>query len=151
MSISRIHVIPDVNRIKETITIGGKDISLSSGEKRKKGEENGYFYQTGFELASVPKFTYFADGVLIEKSVAYEWEKNTVAVLYKIKNRGEDSVFSLVPSYNFRDHNAGSTKKDLKFKEEIAGRKEFFLVPDKRKDIRLSTYVSDGHILINSD
>ena len=139
-----------VNRICEEVIRDGNRVSLFSGRKSKGVEEQGFLNQVSFSMGAVPVFTYFTKGLWIEKTLAYEWEKNTVAIRYRIKNRGDKAVLRLKPVYNYRDHNDGSQKKDLVF---VSGLTEegFSLTPDKNRELTLRTYVSEGSFGNNSD
>lgn len=105
-----------LNGIKEEVIIGEQKEPLYSEQKTKGKYVNGFVHQTGFSFDAVPEFTYFYKGLSVKKTVALEWEKNTVAIGYEINNGGDDCVLSFVPVFNYRDANASSTKKSLKFK-----------------------------------
>ena len=137
-----------VNRIREEIHRGSSKTILYSGRSSKAEEDRGFLNQVSFTMDANPTFTYFTEGMRIEKTIAFEWEKNTVAILYRITNRGQDAVLKLTPVYNFRDHNAGSKAKDLKFTDSLDGR-EYTLIPGDAPDIRLRTYLSEGEFSKN--
>ncbi len=140
-----------VNRILEAVDRNGLEIHFSSGKKKNGLEEAGFLRQTSFSLnGSVPEFSYYADGFSMKKSIAYEWEKNTVAVRYILSNLGDDAVFLLSPVYNYRDHNEGSAKKDLRFEIVKSSEKGLFLIiPKANKNLAIKTYVSCGAAVLN--
>lgn len=104
-----------LNRIDEKVTVGERTISLSSVQRKKGRIEEGFSYQTGFSFDAVPEYSYFYKGLSVKKTIALEWQKNTVALSYEINNEGEAAVLSFTPCFNYRDHNEGSTKSKLKF------------------------------------
>lgn len=142
-----------VNRVLETVIRGEKKAALYSGRKKGNIEETGYLHQTAFALkGSVPEFTYYSEGFLVKKTIAYEWEKNTVALLYSLTNHGEDAVFALAPVYNYRDHNSGSRKSDLKFRfGKMKEKGMYFVLPSKAPDRVIKTYISEGAAVKNEE
>lgn len=134
-----------VNGLYEKLIFSNKEIDLYSGKKKGKSPSEGFLYQTAFSNNKVPCFYYEVQGVSMKKTIAYECQRNTVAVLYEINNEGEDFVLSLKPSINFRDHNDGSKKRDLKFSFEI-NKSEITFIPQKDKSVRLKMYASEGKL-----
>ncbi|MCQ2519366.1 MAG: amylo-alpha-1,6-glucosidase [Lachnospiraceae bacterium] len=134
-----------VNGLYETVCFEDKIIDLYSGKKKNQASREGYLYQTGFCLDVVPSFIYEVEGLFIKKTIAYEWEKNTVAVLYEINNEGRDCVLLLNPVINYRDHNDGSKKSDLGFDYNIE-KNTLKFVPEKNKDLILSLFSSEGSL-----
>lgn len=137
-----------LTRIDEAVTVKSKTVSLSSVQRKNARYENGYLYQTDFSYDAIPTFTYLVNGMIIKKTVAYEWEKNTVAILYEVDNKGDDAVLSFAPVFNYRDHNAGSSKRDLKFSESVNGN-IIELRPKKDKKRLISFVISDGSVFRN--
>lgn len=134
-----------LNRIDEKLVKKDKTVSFSSVQRKGKKYESGFLYQTEFSFDAVPTFRYMIEGVSVTKTLAFEWEKNTVAINYEIESPFDDVTLILTPSFNFRSHNDGSRKSDLKFSTKVKG-KEIKLVPDKNKGIEISFYQSDGDI-----
>lgn len=132
-----------VNLVKERICFPDRTQSLYSFKQRGKKPEEGYVFQTGFSYDYIPTYFYNADGVFIKKTIAYEWEKNTVAVLYEIDNCTRDCIISLKPVFTYRDHNAGLSKKDLKFTTQ-QNANLFTLIPKGNKNIEIKMYASEG-------
>lgn len=133
-----------LSRIREEISFPGKEICLSSAQKNGDLYEEGYLYQTGFSFDAVPEFTCFVNGLLLKKTVALEWERNTVAVLYEIENRGEDAAIHFSPVFNFRDHNESGRKENLSF-ESVLKKDRFELTPKDYPQVRISCFFSMGN------
>ena len=138
-----------VNRIKETIIRGDRETGLYSGDKKTGHADEGFVFQSSYRQDFVPEFTYVSDGLTVKKTVAFEWEKNTVAVLYEITNRGEAAVLSLVPVYNYRDHNNGSLKSGLKFTMDVKTPHIMTLTPLSNPELSIKTYLSEGSLKLN--
>ena len=137
-----------LNQIKEEIIIGDKKEVLYSEQKTHEKYTNGFIYQTGFSFDAVPEFTYFYKGLSVKKTVALEWEKNTVAIGYEIDNGGDDCVLSFVPVFNYRDANAASTKKTLKFKS-YALFDSILLEPKSERGDIIRFFASEGTLGFN--
>lgn len=138
-----------LNRIDEKLTINDRTVGFSSVQRKNAHYEEGYIYQTDFSFDCVPEFTYLINGVCIKKTIALEWKKNTVAVLYEIVNQGDDCILSLSPVFNFRDHNDGSKKRDLKF-DTFCMKDGLMLEPKNAKEELIRFFASDG-ILVPTD
>lgn len=132
-----------VNGLYESLSFADKTVDLYSGKKKNKAPMEGFLYQTGFGLDTVPSFYYEAEGVSIKKTIAFEWEKNTVAVYYEINNEAADCVLSLKPVINYRDHNNGSKKNDLKF-DVTTDKNIVKFVPSGNKELTLNMYCGEG-------
>ncbi len=133
-----------LNRINEELIVNGRSFSFSSVQRKGKKYEEGYLYQTDFSFDAVPTFTYFINGCLIKKTVAMEWEKNTVAVTYEITNEGDSAALCFTPVFNYRDHNEGSKKSSLKF--NTFNTKDTIILEPKNSDEIIRFYVSEGVI-----
>jgi len=136
-----------LNRIQETVVVNDMEVSLSSVQRKGQRYEEGYLYQTGFSFDAIPTFSYFYKGLSVKKTVALEWEKNTVAVCYEISNQGEDCVLSFTPVFNYRDHNAGSRKSDLKF--DTFNTPDCIILEPKKSEELIRFYTSHGVIVPN--
>lgn len=137
-----------LNRIDEQVVFNDKTVSFSSVQRKKKHFEDGFRFQTGFSFDVIPTFTYFVDGVLIKKTVAMEYGKNTVAIRYEVENMCKDCVLSLAPVFNFRNHNDGSRRSDLRFSVSCKER-EIVLISKKNKEKPIRFYSSSGAIVNN--
>lgn len=131
-----------LNRIAEEISFGDETYSLSSVQRKGCRYSEGFLYETAFSFDAVPEYTYFVKGTLIKKTIAMEYKKNTVAICYEIDNKGEDAVVSLVPSFNFRDHNAGSRKADLKFIVNVKEH-EIELTPKSNPSVKIKFFAGN--------
>ena len=123
---ARRHVI--LSKIDESVEIENKKYDLYSNICKNYISE-GYKYQEEFEKEYVPIFTYKVEDVTVKKLICMEYGKNTVCILYKIKNDLKKNVkLTITPILNFRDFHSMNTNhefilrqksKDNKVKIEI--------------------------------
>ena len=107
-----------LSKIDESIEIEGKKDTLYSNIC-KNYISDGYKYIESFEKEYMPVFTYKVGNVKIYKIICMEYGKNTVCVLYKIKNEGPPAKFTVTPIVNFRDFHTMSTNHEFNIKQEI--------------------------------
>ena len=80
---ARRHVI--LSKLDESIEVEGEKYNLYSNIC-KNYISDGYKYLESFEKDFMPVFTYKINNIKISKIVCMEYGKNTVCVLYNIKN-----------------------------------------------------------------
>lgn len=138
-----------LNRIDEKAVFHNRTVSFSSVQRKKHYYENGWENQTEFCYDAVPTFSYFMEGLFVRKTVSMEWEKNTTAILYEMKNEGEDAIIELSPSFVYRDHNDGAGKRDHKWK--VSCQKDTItLVPNQNKNIKIRLFASCGDFVLSN-
>ena len=79
-----------VHRLRESVTIGGRQTVFSTQEFADGTYESGLRYLNGFSYDGVPKWTYQFGGICIKRRLFMAWEKNTVAVVYEIENASRE-------------------------------------------------------------
>ena len=109
-----------LSKLDESIEIDGKKYELFTNVC-KKYISQGFKHQTEFEKNNFPTFTYKVDDVVITKTICLEYEKNSVGVLYKIKNGNKHSRLSLAPIVNYRDFHTMNTNHIFDLKQETKG------------------------------
>lgn len=147
-----------LSKINETLDFGGKQYSLKTNQRVGKKYENGQDYLQRFVFNELPTFIYQVKGVYMEKTISFDYGKNTIAILYDITNGPEEVAFTMVPSFNFRDHNNGSKISELDFDKKVSGQ-EITLVPTNRKirklrdkyDVKIKYFTSEGAIKESAD
>ena len=117
---ARRHVI--LSKLDESIEVGGKKYNLYSNICRNYISD-GYKYLENFEKIYMPVFSYRVDNITINKVICMEYGKNTVCILYKIKNEGPKAKFTVAPILNFRDFHTMNTEHIFNIKQEVKGRK----------------------------
>ena len=119
-----------VHRIRETLTVKGRQYFLSTQEfSGKQPAEDGYRNLHTFSYNGTPVWQYQVDGITIRRSMAMLWERNTTALVYEIDN-ATDSACSL------------TLDPFLKF-----GPKEQALAAKKRFSVVKNRVCADGHTL----
>ena len=107
-----------LSKIDESIETNGKKYNLYTN-MCKNYISNGYKYLESFEKDYIPTFEYKVDGINIKKSICMEYGKNTVVILYKIKNNKNTSKLILAPIMNFRDFHIVTTDCKFDVRQEI--------------------------------
>ena len=123
-----------------------------------KKYENGQDYLQRFVFNELPTFIYQVKGFYMEKTISFDHGKNTIAIAYDIVNGPDEVAFSMIPAFNFRDHNNGSKVGELDFDKEVTGQ-EITLIPKNRKvkklqkkyDVKIKYYTSEGAIAPSND
>lgn len=133
-----------LNKTDEMIKIGDKEYSFATNGRPGGWNEEGQKYLQRFVYDELPHFIYQAEGVFVNKTLAFEWEKNTIAVGYDIMNGSKEAEFYITPFFTYRDHNVRVERAELKFAEEFVTKKTLELVPKKNKKLTIKFYVSDG-------
>ena len=116
-----------LSKLDESIKIENETYQLYSN-MGKDYISDGYKYQTSFEKEEVPIYTYQVKDVKITKTICMEYGKNTVGVLYKIKNGKKPALLTLAPVMNFRDFHSMSSNHEFDVRQEQKGRKEKIII-----------------------
>lgn len=97
------HRINLIHRLKETLIIGERSITISSQDFiDKSNREEGYLYLSSFSYEDYPKWIYDVEGVKIIKKIVLKPGENTIAVSYEILNEtNQDISFEVIPMMEF--------------------------------------------------
>ncbi len=107
-----------LSKVDESFESGGQEYPIYSNIG-KDYISKGYQYLKSFEKEYVPIFTYEVDGATIKKYICMEHGKNTVCVLYNIKNNEKRTKFKIAPIVNFRDFHTTTPNATFELKQEI--------------------------------
>ena len=107
-----------LSKVDESFESGGKEYPIYSNIG-KDYISKGYQYLKSFEKEYIPIFTYEVDGAIIKKYICMEYGKNTVCVLYNIKNNEKRTKFKIAPIVNFRDFHTTTPNVEFELKQEI--------------------------------
>ncbi len=140
---ARRHLI--LSKLDEAIEINGINYNLYSNICRNYISE-GFKYQLEFEKEYLPIFTYKIKDVTIKKIVCMEYGKNTVCILYKINNQGDEMKFTLSPVMNFRDFHTMTTNHEFVLKQNIKGKKVKIEIDDNSSN-PVYMHTSDGNYI----
>ncbi|MCX7773310.1 MAG: amylo-alpha-1,6-glucosidase [Clostridia bacterium] len=138
-----------LSKVCEEITVNNKKYPLYSN--RQPGwTTDGYLTQQRFVYEELPSFLHQVQDILVTKTIAMEYGKNTTAIGYEIVNGNKPAALKLTPLFNYRSHHDVSERADLKF--ECSSRNgEISLIPEKNKDIEIKFFVSRGEIIKRED
>ncbi len=107
-----------LSKVDESFESGGQEYPIYSNIG-KDYISKGYQYLKSFEKEYIPIFTYEVDGAIIKKYICMEYGKNTVCVLYNIKNNEKRTKFKIAPIVNFRDFHTTTPNAEFELKQEI--------------------------------
>ena len=107
-----------LSKVDESFESGGQEYPIYS-DIGKDYISKGYQYLKAFEKEYIPIFTYEVDGAIIKKYICMEYGKNTVCVLYNIKNNEKRTKFKIAPIVNFRDFHTTTPNAEFELKQEI--------------------------------
>ena len=125
---ARRHLI--LSKLDESIEVNGEKYNLYTNICKNYISE-GFKLQEKFEKIYIPVFTYKVKDIIIKKLICMEYGKNTVCILYRIKNGKDNIKFNVTPIINFRDFHCMSTGKDFELKQIITNRKVKIVVNGK--------------------
>ena len=111
-----------LSKIDESIEIDGKENILYTNICKNYVSE-GFKIQENFEKKYVPIFTYQINDVTITKTICMQYGKNTVGILYNVKNGKNTAKLKLTPIINFIDFHCMNTGKTYNLKQTIAKNK----------------------------
>ena len=101
-----------VHRMKETLKVGDKELSLSTQQFADgNAPEEGYRNLASFVYDGLPTWTYDVSGVRVTRCCVMEQGKNTTVMVYSLENRSGKTVtltlepfFKMVPRENVLDY-----------------------------------------------
>lgn len=131
-----------LSKLDESIEIDGKSYGLFTN-MCKNYVSDGYKYLERFEKEYIPIFTYKVEDVEIKKFICMEHGKNTVAVLYTIKNGDHTGKFTVAPIINFRDFHSTTKDYDFNLKQDITENKVKIVV-NERSTIPIYMNMTEG-------
>lgn len=117
---ARRHVI--LSKVDESIEIDGKKTILYTNMGRNYIAD-GYKNLDCFQKEYLPVFMYEIGDVKISKVICMEYGKNTVCILYKIKNGSKSAKLNLAPLLNFRDFHSLSANARFEVRQTVSSHK----------------------------
>ena len=125
---ARRHLV--LSKVDESIEIEDEKYNLYTNICKNYISE-GFKLQEEFEKKYLPIFTYKVNDISIKKIICMEHGKNTVCILYKIRNGNKKIKFNVTPIINFRDFHCMSTGKSFELKQEVINKKVKIVVNGK--------------------
>ena len=111
-----------LSKVDESIEVNGKEEILYTNVC-ERFISDGYKNLVKFEKEYLPKFTYKIGDLVVEKTIAMEYGKNTLVILYKVKNANDKIKLKLTPIVNFRDFHTMSTNHNFNIRQTIKNNK----------------------------
>ena len=137
------------SKINEAVATEKKSVSFETSQHLSNGQTvyaNGQNYLAAFTYDGNIHYEYKADGFSFQKHIALKRKENVCAVSYELSGGSEDSVFTLTPLFNYREHSESSTPDTLVFETFIEGN-TLYLIPEKNKKLAIRFQVSEGHFV----
>lgn len=125
-------------KVDESIEINGKEEILYTNVC-ERFISDGYKNLVKFEKEYLPKFTYKVSDIVIEKTITMEYGKNTLGILYKVKNGSNKTKLKLTPIVNFRDFHTMSTNHTFDIKQVVKNNKVKIIID---RESRYPLYMS---------
>ncbi len=127
-----------LSKVDESIEVDGVNYNLYTNISNNYISE-GYKLQESFEKDNIPIFTYQIKDIEIKKIICMDYGKNTVGILYKIKNGKKRAKLTLAPIMNNRDFHQMSTNHNFKLKQTIKNQKVTIIIDE---DIENPVYMN---------
>lgn len=105
-----------LSKLDESIETNGKKYNLYTNIAGGEISE-GFRYLTDFKKEYIPIYSYQVENINIKKFICMQYGKNTVVVLYRIKNQNAESKLTLAPVVNFRDFHTTNTDHHFEAKQ----------------------------------
>ena len=140
---ARRHLI--LSKLDESIVVDNRKYDLYSN-MCKDFIAPGYKYLENFEKDYIPIFTYKVNDIIIKKFICMQYGKNTVCVLYKIYNPGNQAKLTITPVVNFRDFHTMTTNWKFNLKQNIKGQKVKIEINDK-SETPIYMCISEGNYI----
>lgn len=143
-----------LSKVDESIEIEGKNYKLYTNMSNNYISD-GYKNQKSFEKDYIPIFTYNVQGVEIKKLICMEHGKNTVCILYKIKNSDKKAKLTLAPIINYRDFHQMNTNHKFILKQTINKNKAVIIVDNQAENpiymnLNEGTYIEHKEDMFNN-
>ena len=117
--VNRVNVL---SKIQEKVTCGKRTFDLACQEYSGDRTE-GYKYLEQFRMDIVPTYCYQTDEISIEKTIAMEYGKNTVAVCYTVTGATQPVTLTLTPLFAMRPMDRVNSPSDIAaFRSSVFGR-----------------------------
>ena len=134
-----------LSKVDESIEINGEKHDLYTNICEEYISK-GYEYQEEFIKEYVPTFKYKIGEVEITKVICMQYEKNTVAVYYKIKNGKNKSKLTLAPIINFRDFHVVNSGHEFELRQVI-NKNKIKIIVDGNSQTPLYMHISEGEYI----
>ena len=138
--VDRVNVL---SKIQEKITCGKRSFDLSCQQYSGDCTE-GYKYLEQFRMDIVPTYCYQTDEISVEKTIAMEHGKNTVAVCYTVTGATQPTTVTLTTLFSMRPIDRVNSPADIsQFKSSVFGR-TMLVGRGDNSSFNAKFYISEG-------
>lgn len=134
-----------LSKVDESIEINNYKHNLYTNVCKNNISE-GYKYIKSFEKNYIPTYTYNVEDTAVKKSICMEYGKNTVTILYDIKNGNYSSKLTIAPIMNFRDFHTMNTNHNYELRQRNKGRKVKITI-DQNSGTPIYINVTEGNYI----
>ena len=138
-----------LSKLDESIETNGRKYNLYTNISNGEISE-GFRYMVDFKKEYIPIFTYKVEDITIKKFICMEYGKNTVVILYRIKNQNAESKLTLAPVMNFRDFHSINHEHQFKATQTHFNNK-LKVILDDNSSTPIYMTCSDGKYLKHID
>ena len=144
-----------LSKVDESIEIEGKQYGLYTNISNSYISD-GYKKQVSFEKDYIPIFTYKVKDIEIKKLICMEYGKNTVCMLYKVKNSTDKKAkLTLAPIINYRDFHQMNTNHTFILKQTINKNKVCIIVDNQAENpvymnLNVGSYIKHENDMFNN-
>lgn len=131
-----------LSKVDESLEIEGKVHNLYTNISNNYISD-GYKKIENFEKDYIPIFTYKVKDVEIKKLICMEYGKNTVCILYKIKNGKKPAKLTLAPIINYRDFHQMNTGHEYTLKQTVLKNKVTIII-DNQAENPIYMHLNEG-------
>lgn len=103
-----------LSNVHESFVVGEKEYDLAAQEYIGWYRE-GQKYLNHFELDGVPTYTYQVNDIMMKKTIALEYGKNTVVICYEVENGMDEAVLHMTPLFNCKPYGEAMERANLNF------------------------------------
>ncbi len=143
-----------LSKVDESLEIEGKNYNLYTNISNNYISD-GYKHMESFEKDYIPIFTYKVEDIEIKKLICMEYGKNTVCILYKVKNKGPKAKFTLAPIMNYKDFHQMNTNHIFTLKQAINKNKVSVIIDHQAENpiymnLNMGTYIKHENDMFNN-
>lgn len=131
-----------LSKVDESLEIEGKVHNLYTNISNNYISD-GYKNIENFEKDYIPIFTYKVKNIEIKKLICMEYGKNTVCILYKIKNSKKPAKLTLAPIINYRDFHQMNTGHEYTLKQTVLKNKVSIII-DGQAENPIYMHLNEG-------
>lgn len=134
-----------LSKVDESVEIDGEVYNLYTNISNNYISD-GYKRLESFEKDYIPIFTYKVKDLEIKKLICMEYGKNTVCILYKIKNEGAKAKLTLAPIMNYRDFHQMNSNHEFTLKQTINNNKIVVII-DNHAENPVYMHLNEGRYI----